>query len=90
MMNIKNNKALSRFELEVTGDVAYADYAISGNVLSIKYVFAPETLRGTGAAGHLMEGIVDYARDNGLKIYPICGYAVSWLRRHPEAADLQA
>jgi predicted GNAT family acetyltransferase len=90
MTGVNNNTANSRFELEESGATTYADYSLSNGVLSIKYVFAPESLRGTGAAGRLMDGIVLYARENNLKIMPICGYAVSWLRRHSETADLQA
>ena len=54
----------------------------------IDYVFAPPELRGTGAAGRLMEGVVADVRSRNLKITPLCGYAVAWLKRHSEAADL--
>ena len=90
MTNIMDNTAQSRFELEEQGHLAYADYALDGDILRIKYVFAPEELRGTGAAGRLMEGIAAHAAANNLKLFPICGYAASWLRRHPETADLLA
>jgi predicted GNAT family acetyltransferase len=89
-MSITDNTAQSRYELEEQGHTAYADYRLDQGILHIKYVFAPEELRGSGAAGRLMHGIVDDARTRNLKILPICGYAASWLRRHPETADLQA
>ena len=38
----------------------------------------------------LMHGVATAARDDGLKITPICGYAAAWLRRHREYADLLA
>ena len=90
MSETMDNQSLSRFELEESGAMAYADYRLADGVLSIKYVFAPESLRGTGAAGRLMEGVGAHARANNLKIIPICGYAASWLRRHSETADLLA
>ncbi len=71
-----------RFELPLNGEVAYADYHIEGDVLFIDYVFAPPALRGTGAAGKVMEGMVAMAKDKDLSITPICGYAASWLKRH--------
>lgn len=83
-----DNIRKSRFELVESGETAYADYRREDGVLTIKYVFAPETLRGTGAAGRLMNDIAAYARDENLKIVPLCGYAASWLRRHAEYADL--
>jgi len=90
MENIINNQSLSRFELQEQGQVAYADYMLNGTVLTIRLVFAPESLRGTGAAGRLMEGICLHARAQGLKIIPICGYAAAWLRKHQEHHDLIA
>lgn len=90
MAQITDNRALSRFELVEKGHTAYADYGRDGDTLSIRYVFAPEALRGTGAAGRLMEGIAGEARGAGFKLRPICGYAVSWLRKHKEHHDLIA
>ena len=87
---ITDNTAKSRFELPVGAHTAYADYDNKAGVLHIKYVFAPEALRGTGAASHLMAGIADTARAQNLKILPICGYAASWLRKHKEHHDLMA
>lgn len=90
MTSVTDNTDKSRFELEESGELAYADYAIRDGVLSIKYVFSPEALRGTGAAGRVMQGVVDAAKAQNLKIIPICGYAASWLRKHKEYHDLMA
>jgi hypothetical protein len=77
-----------RFELMEDGHTAYADYRLEGDVLHIQFVFAPEGLRGRGAAGRLMESIVAEARAQSLKIHPICGYAAAWLRKHKEHQNL--
>ena len=87
---MKDNQEQSRFENEVEGRIVFANYRREGNVVSITYVEAPPELRGSGAAGALMQDIVDDARAKGYKLYPICGYAVSWLRRHDEYNDLLA
>lgn len=78
-----DNESASRFELNVDGAVAYATYKLEGKTLTINYVEAPEVLRGTGAAGRLMEHIAALAKAQHYTIIPICGYAASWLRRHP-------
>lgn len=84
MESINDNTELKRFELEVSGETAFAEYRLNGQTLYIDYVEAPEPLRGTGAAGHLMTGIVEIARAHDYRIVPICGYAVAWLKRHAD------
>jgi hypothetical protein len=77
----------NRFELEENGRVAFATYRLDGDVLVIRHVEAPPSLRGTGAAGRLMAGVTALARERGLKIRPLCSYAAAWMRRHPHAGD---
>lgn len=86
--DIVNNTAASRYELEEQGHTAYADYQLDGGTLRLDYVYAPPELRGKGTAGRLMEGILAEAREQGLRILPICGYAASWLKRHASVADI--
>jgi uncharacterized protein len=85
-----DNKTLSRFERAESGHTAYADYKLEGDVLHIRLVFAPEELRGSGAAGRLMADIAAHAATKNLKILPLCGYAAAWMRKHPEYNGLLA
>ena len=80
----------SRFELTENGLTAFADYRRHGEVVVLPHVEAPVELRGTGAAGRLMAGIVAHARAGGFKIHPSCPYAAVWFQRHPAEADLVA
>ncbi|MDP1632242.1 MAG: GNAT family N-acetyltransferase [Caulobacter sp.] len=87
---ITDNPAAGRFELIEQDQLAYADYRQEAGRMIIDYVFSPPALRGQGAAGRLMQGLVEAARTRNLKIAPLCGYAAAWLKRHPETADLVA
>ena len=78
------------FLLEQDGALAFADYRVDGGRMIVPHVEAAHALRGTGAAGRLMAGVVDAARQRGLKIVPLCPYADAWMRKHPETADLRA
>lgn len=80
----------ARYEIVEHGATVYADYRLAGERLYIDYVFSPPVLRGTGASGRLMSALSADAREKGLKITPICGYAAAWLRRSPEFRDLLA
>lgn len=77
-----DNEARSRFEYHRDGGVTYANYRRQDGALYIDYVEAPVSLRGTGAAGELMEYIVDQANQEELTIIPVCTYVAAWLRRH--------
>lgn len=82
------NEAAGRFERDEAGQVVFADYRRSDGRLILDHVEAPIALRGTGAAGRLMEEIAAYARAEGLRVVPLCGYAAAWLRRSREHRDL--
>ena len=85
---IRDNTAGHRFELERNGHLAFANYERRGSTLVIRHVEAAPPLRGTGAAGELMQGVAEIARAEGRKITPLCGYAYTWIRRHKEFHDL--
>ena len=87
-MSVIDNKTQGRFELEENGQVAFANYHRSGTHLVIPHVEAPPSLRGTGTASRLMEGVVAAARAEGFRIRPTCSYAQIWFRRHRDAADV--
>jgi uncharacterized protein len=88
MSELRNNQAQSRYELDEQGLTSWADYAERDGRLYIQHVESPMPLRGTGAAGRLMAALAADARERGLKITPICGYAAAWLRRSHEFRDL--
>ena len=86
MADVSENPATRRFEMVEDGQVVFADFRRDGERLIIDHVEAPPALRGTGAAGRFMEGLVELARRQNARIVPICGYAAAWLRRHPNEA----
>ncbi len=86
MSVVKDNPERNRFEMVEAGQVVFADYRREGRRLYIDHVEAPPSLRGSGAAGRFMEGLVEAARAEGATLAPICSYAAVWLARHPEIA----
>ena len=88
MTTLTNNSARSRFEWIEDDKIAFADYRMDGGVLVLPHVEADPALRGKGAAGSLMTAVLDHARQRGWKVRPICGYADSFIQRHPAYQDL--
>ena len=85
-----DNTAQRRYEYHVDSAFAFADYRDEGTTRYINYVESPDALRGTGAAGKLMQHVMDKARQDNVKVIPVCGYAASWIRKHTEFHDLLA
>lgn len=78
---LRDDIEAGRLEIQEAGEVVFAEYRRDGERLFIDHVEAPVSLRGSGAAGRLMQAIADRAADNGETIVPLCGYAAAWLRR---------
>jgi predicted GNAT family acetyltransferase len=87
MSEVKDIPARRRLEMVEAGQIVFADYRREGERLIIDHVEAPVSLRGTGAAGRFMEGLVVEARRQGVKLVPLCGYAAASLTpaSRPEA-----
>jgi uncharacterized protein len=45
-------------------------------------------VEGHGLGGKLVAGALDDARARGLRIRPLCPFVASYIKRHPEYADL--
>ncbi|MFN4277836.1 MAG: GNAT family N-acetyltransferase [Ferrovibrio sp.] len=85
---VTDNPDRSRFELDVSGQIVFANYRRQGETVIITHVEAPVALRGTGASGRLMEGIARMLQARNEKVVPLCSYAAAWLKRKPEYAGL--
>jgi uncharacterized protein len=82
MTKVKDNTHLNRYELEEDGYLAFADYRDHAGVRYIDHVEAAPELRGKGAAGRLMQGLVALAAAEDITLQPVCSYAVQWMQRH--------
>ena len=83
-----DNAARQRFELAIDGQIAFADYRRRPGLLVITHVETPPALRGGGVAGRVIQGVLEAARAQGLKVNPQCPYAEAYMRRHPEYRDM--
>jgi predicted GNAT family acetyltransferase len=69
---VRDNPALSRFELDVNGVTAVANYQLKGGVMTITHTEVPPQARHGGIASQLIAGALQVARARGLKIVPRC------------------
>ena len=88
MNQVRDNKAQSRFELDVEGGVAFANYRLTPSAVIITHTETPRALRGHGIASELVAGALALIRADGRKVIAGCSFVVDYLRKHPEYADL--
>lgn len=87
---VRHNTAAQRFEAEVDGALARADYKRQGDVMRMVHTEVPRALEGRGIAAALVRAAFDHARAQGLRIEPACSYVATYMRRHAETQDLLA
>ncbi len=88
MTMVRDNKAESRFELDVDGETAFANYRLTPTAVIITHTETPRARRGHGIASRLVEGALELIRADGRKVIAGCSFVAVYLRRHPEYADM--
>ncbi len=79
------------FYIEENGEwIAELTYVKSKGTMTIDHTEVDEQLRGEGVGEDLVKAAVEYARENGLKIKPLCPYAKKVIDRTPEFQDVIA
>jgi predicted GNAT family acetyltransferase len=80
-----------RYELR-SGDqlVGFIDYRLHGDVIRLVHTEVPEAFSGHGHASTLARSALDDARSRGLTVRPDCPYVASYIKKHPQYADLVA
>jgi uncharacterized protein len=58
------------------------------DTLTVDHTFVSDELRGQGVAGKLVKRIVDFAREENMKINPECTYAKKKLESNEEYQDI--
>lgn len=81
-IDIVNNEAKKQFELHYNGTFAYITYEYEDGVWSLPHTISPDELKGTGAAGALVEKVFTFIQERGEKIIPICTYLIYYVNKH--------
>jgi uncharacterized protein len=85
---VRDNKVLSRFEMDVDGGLAFANYRRTPSTVIITHTETPRALRGRGIASELVCGALQLIRADRLKVIAGCGFVADYLHKYPEFADL--
>lgn len=87
--SVRDNPALQRFEMDVGGATAFANYRLAGGAVIITHTETPRALRGQGVASQLVEGALHLIQAKGEKVVAGCSFVVDYLHKHPEWQGLE-
>ncbi|MCB0637952.1 MAG: N-acetyltransferase [Lewinella sp.] len=81
---IRNNPEKKRFELSLDGRIAFVDYILLPTRIIYTHTDVPPALEGRGVGSALARHVLDFAREQGLSVQPLCPFIASYMRRHRE------
>jgi predicted GNAT family acetyltransferase len=85
---VVHNEPKSRFEMQLGGQLAVAEYRREGDRMLFTHTEVPPQFRGRGLAERLVLFGLDVARRENLRVVPLCSYVAHVLQRHPEYGGL--
>jgi uncharacterized protein len=85
---VVDNTKTHRFELNLDGDTAFAEYSLVHGGVILPHTVVPEAFEGKGIGGRLARFAMQYARDHELKVIPLCPFMAAYMTKHPETHDL--
>jgi predicted GNAT family acetyltransferase len=87
-VEVRNNEAEHRFEVEQDRQVAFAEYRLLASGIMFPHTLVPEALEGRGLAKAMAEEALAFARGRDLKVMPTCTFFAGYIAKHPEHHDL--
>ena len=87
-VTVTHNEEAHRFEAGIGGLRAFITYSRFPGRIVYTHTEVPQLLEGRGLAAKLSRFALDFARVNHLRVVPLCPYASSFIRKHPEYQDL--
>ena len=87
-ISIEHDPHQGRFRAVVHGHPCVCDYRLRDGVMALTHTEVAPELEGMGIAGELVRAALGHAREQGLKVRPLCSYVQAYMRRHPETQDL--
>jgi uncharacterized protein len=85
---VRDNPALHRYELEVEGHTAIAEYQLTSDTITFVHTDVPKELSGRGIGSALAQGALEAVRRRGLRVVAECPFVAGYIGKHPEFQDL--
>lgn len=87
-LSVRHNIPADRFEADVTGGTAIVSYKKDGDAITFLHTVVPKEASGHGIAQTMVTEALQYAREQKLRVIPVCPYVASFVQRHREYDDI--
>lgn len=87
---VTHNEGSSRFELDVGGLTAVAEYKRNGNVLTFTHTEVPHEHRDQGIGHKLARGAMEHVQASGDRVVASCPFIARFIRENPQYQNLLA
>ena len=88
MKFIYEERKLRLIDKENNEDIGYISFDRKNDTVIIISTVVYEKHQGKGMASALIKEILTYAKNNNLKIKPLCSFVVHYIEKHPEYKEL--
>lgn len=78
----------NKFEIKLGNQVAVLNYHQHGDVITFTHTGVPTEFEGRGVGSQLVHAGMEYAREKGFKVVPMCWFVAGYMDRHPEYQNL--
>jgi predicted GNAT family acetyltransferase len=82
--DVLNNANARRFEFHSGKLMARLDYRLQNRTIVILHTEVPSELAGCGVGAKLVKAALEYARESGFTVVPLCSYAAAYIQRNPQ------
>lgn len=87
-INVVNNEAENRFEVQLGAEIAVAEYMREESSIVFTHTFVPTEFEGRGIGSLLARTALDFAREKHLRVVPLCPFIAGYIREHQEYVSL--
>ncbi len=77
-----------KFQTVVEGKKGVVEYLQVANRIIFTHTEVDPALEGRGIASKLARHVLEYAREKGYEVMPLCPYIAGYISRHPEYKPL--
>ncbi|HEX2716842.1 MAG TPA: GNAT family N-acetyltransferase [Gemmatimonadaceae bacterium] len=81
-MNVTHNEGANRFEIETAAGIAVLEYMRDGDKVVMTHTAVPEAAEGRGVGSELARTALAWAREQGLRVHPVCPFVHGYVRKH--------